>query len=100
MGKELITEEFKMMVVQYVLEDHTWKEVSEKFGVSCTPIEKWVNLYKLHGTEGLLSRNLVGRQKGFDSEFRLKVLQYKWNIIYPADRNAFLHGCCNGVPLG
>ena len=77
MGKELFTEEFKMMVVQYVLESHSRREASEKFGVSCTPIEKWVNLYKLHGTEGLLSRNLAGRQKGFEREFRLKVLQYK-----------------------
>lgn len=52
-------------------------EGSEKFCISCTPIEKWLNLYKLHGAKGLLSRNLVGRQKGFDGEFRLKVLQYK-----------------------
>lgn len=77
MGKELFSEELKLAVVQYVLEEHTRKEASEKFCVSCTPIEKWVNLYKLHGTKGLLSRNLVGRQKGFDGEFRLKVLQYK-----------------------
>ncbi|WP_101878149.1 IS3 family transposase [Lachnoclostridium edouardi] len=77
MGKELFSEELKLAVVQYVLEGHTRKEASEKFCVSCTPIEKWVNLYKLHGTKGLLSRNLVGRQKGFDGEFRLKVLQYK-----------------------
>ena len=77
MGKELFTEELKIAVVQYVLEGHTRKETSEKFCVSCTPIEKWVNLYKLHGAKGLLSRNLVGRQKGFDGEFRLKVLQYK-----------------------
>ena len=40
MGKELFTEEFKMMVVQYVLEGHIRKETAEKFGVSCTPIEK------------------------------------------------------------
>ena len=77
MGKELFSEELKLAVVQYVLEGHTRKEASEKFCVSCTPIEKWVNLYKLHGAKGLLSRNLVGRQKGFDGEFRLKVLQYK-----------------------
>lgn len=77
MGKELFTEELKLAVVRYVLEGHTRKEASEKFCVSCTPIEKWVNLYKLHGAKGLLSRNQVGRQKGFDSEFRLKVLQYK-----------------------
>ena len=77
MGKELFSEELKLAVVQYVLEGHTRKEASEKFCVSCTPIEKWVNLYKLHGAKGLVSRNLVGRQKGFDGEFRLKVLQYK-----------------------
>ena len=77
MGKELFSEELKLAVVQYVLEGHTRKEASEKFCVSCTPIEKWVNLYKLHGAKGLLSRNLVGRQKDFDGEFRLKVLQYK-----------------------
>ena len=77
MGKELFSEEFKMMVVQYVLNGHSYRETSKKFGVSTTPIEKWVGLYKHHGVEGLISRNLVGRQKGFDGEFRLKVLQYK-----------------------
>ena len=40
MGKELFTEEFKMMVVHYVLDGHTREETAEKFGVSCTPIEK------------------------------------------------------------
>lgn len=38
-GKELFTEELKMLVVQYVLDEHTRRETSEKFGVSCTPIE-------------------------------------------------------------
>ena len=46
MGKELFTEELKIAVVQYVLEGHTRKETSEKFCVSCTPIEKWVNLWQ------------------------------------------------------
>ena len=64
MGKELFTEEFNIIVVQYVLEGHTQREASEKFGVSCTPVEKWVNLYKIHGAKGLLSRNQIGRQKG------------------------------------
>ena len=40
MGKELFSEELKLAVVQYVLEGHTRKEASEKFCVSCTPIEK------------------------------------------------------------
>ena len=86
MGKELFSEELKLAVVQYVLEGHTRKEASEKFCVSCTPIEKWVNLYKLHGAKGLLSRNLVGRQKGFDGEFRLKCYNTSRNITYPVHR--------------
>ena len=98
MGKELITEEFKMMVVQYVLDGHTRRETSEKFGVSCTPIEKWVNLYKLHGAEGLLSRNVVGRQKGFDSEFRLKVLQYKQEHNLSCTQTA-MHFCLDVVTV-
>ena len=69
MRTELFSEELKLAVVQYVLEGHTRKEASEKFRVSCTPIEKWVNLYKLHGAKGLVSRNNTGRQKEFDGSF-------------------------------
>ena len=98
MGKELFTEELKIAVVQYVLEGHTRKETSEKFCVSCTPIEKWVNLYKLHGTEGLASRNLVGRQKGFDGEFRLKVLQYKQEHHLSCTQTA-MHFCLDVVTV-
>ena len=90
MGKELFTEELKLAVVQYVLEEHTRKEASEKFCVSRTTIEKWVNLYKLHGTKELESRNLVGRQKGFDGEFRLKVLQYKQEHYLSCTQTAML----------
>lgn len=98
MGKELFSEELKLAVVQYVLEGHTLKEASEKFCVSCTPIEKWVNLYKLHGAKGLLSRNLVGRQKGFDGEFRLKVLQYKQEHHLSCTQTA-MHFCLDVVTV-
>lgn len=98
MGKELFSEELKLAVVQYVLEGHTCKEASEKFCVSCTPIEKRVNLYKLHGAKGLLSRNLVGRQKGFDGEFRLKVLQYKQEHHLSCTQTA-MHFCLDVVTV-
>lgn len=98
MGKELFTEELKLAVVQYVLEGHTRREASEKFCVSCTPIEKWVNLYKLHGTKGLLSRNDAGRQKGFDGEFRLKVLQYKQEHNLSCTQTA-MHFCLDVVTV-
>ena len=77
-GERIVQRGTQIKVVQYMLEGHMRKEASEKFCAFCTPIEKWVNLYKLHSTEGLLGRNLVGIQKGFvDGEFRLKRLQYK-----------------------
>ena len=94
----MFSEELKLAVVQYVLEGHTRKEASEKFCVSCTPIEKWVNLYKLHGAKGLLSRNLVGRQKGFDGEFRLKVLQYKQEHHLSCTQTA-MHFCLDVVTV-
>lgn len=98
MGKELFTEEVKLAVVQYVREGHTRREASEKFCVSCTPIEKWVNLYQLHGAKGLLSRNDVGRQKGFDGEFRLKVLQYKQEHHLSCTQTA-MHFCLDVVTV-
>ena len=73
-------------------------EGSEKFCISCTPIEKWVNLYKLHGAKRLLSRNLVGKQKGFDGEFRLKVLQYKQEHHLSCTQTA-MHFCLDVVTV-
>ena len=52
MGKELFTEEYKTKAVQYALEGHTRKETAEKFGISLTTLEKWISLYRLHGSEG------------------------------------------------
>ena len=94
----MFSEELKLAVVQYVLEGHTRKEASEKFCVSCTPIKKWVNLYKLHSAKGLVSRNLVGRQKGFDGEFRLKVLQYKQEHHLSCTQTA-MHFCLDVVTV-
>lgn len=98
MGKEIFTEELKLAVVQYVLQGHTRKEASEKFAVSCTPIDKWVNLYQLHGTKGLASRNQIGSQRGFDGEFRLKVLQYKKENNLSSTQTA-LHFCLDVVTV-
>ncbi len=98
MGKELFTEECKTKAVQYVLEGHTRKETAEKFGISLTTLEKWISLYRLHGSEGLLSRNLAGRQKGFDREFRLKVLQYKQEHNLSCTQTA-MHFCLDVVTV-
>ena len=77
MGKEIYSFELKIAVVKYVLEEHhTQKEAAEKYGVSLYPVEKWVNLYRNHGEQGLKSRNNWNRQHNFTGEFKLSVLEY------------------------
>ena len=76
MGKELYCKEIKLEAVQYVLSGHSYRQASEKFKISTTPIEKWVNAYKIHGEKGLESRN-TARQKELDGQFRLNVIKYK-----------------------
>ena len=97
-GERIVHRGIKISSCPVCAGGHTRKEASEKFCVSCTPIEKWVNLYKLHGTKGLLSRNLVGRQKGFDGEFRLKVLQYKQEHHLSCTQTA-MHFCLDVVTV-
>lgn len=96
MGREIFSEELKIAAVQYVLDGHTRKDASRKFCVSSTMIEKWVNLYKLHGNDGLLSRNLM--TKSFDGEYRLKVLQYKQEHNLSCTQTA-MHFCIDVVTV-
>jgi len=77
MGIEVYPIEIKLAVVRYIVEEgHTQREAAEKYGVSLTPVGKWVNLYRQHGEEGLKSRNLWDRQQCFTGEFKLRVLEY------------------------
>jgi transposase len=77
MGKEKYPLEIKLAVVKYVLdEQHTQKEAAERYGVSLYPVEKWVNLYRCHGAEGLKSRNRWNQQQHFTGEIKLHVLEY------------------------
>lgn len=77
MGKELYGKELKLKVVKFVLSGHSHRETAKKFKISTTPIEKWVNAYKIHGERGLESRNTEGHQKEIDGQYRLNVIQYK-----------------------
>jgi len=77
MGKEKYSFEIKLAVVKYVLDEHhTHKEAAEKYYINTTSVEKWVNLYRCHGSEGLVSRNRWNRQQCFTGEFKLRVLEY------------------------
>jgi len=76
-GKEIYPYEIKLAVVKYVLEEgHSRKEAAQRYDVSCTVVEKWVNLYQNHGKEGLLSRNRRSQQQNFTGKFKLNVLEY------------------------
>lgn len=74
---EKYTKQQKLDAVKYVLEEgHSIAQAADHFDISKNPIEKWINLYKIHGEIGLESRDRVGRQSGFDDEFRLRVVRY------------------------
>ena len=77
MGKEKYPHEVKLAVIRYVMdEQYTQKEASERYSVCLTTVEKWVNLYRCHGVDGLKSRNQWDRQQCFTGEFKLRVLEY------------------------
>jgi len=77
MGKEIYTFETKLAMVKLVLEEGCGrKEVSRKYFIPNTTIDKWVNLYLHHGVEGLLSRNRVTPQEDYSAEYKLNVLKY------------------------
>ncbi len=69
MGKELFSEELRLEVVQYVLEGHTRKDGSEKFGVYCIQIAmhfcldvvtvcRWEKKFQKEGAQGLMAKQI------------------------------------------
>ena len=70
------SQEFKLEVIEYVLEKHySSEEAAKKFNISsCTSVKKWVNRYREHGAEGIL-RNI----KKYDGQFKIEVIEYMNN---------------------
>jgi len=67
--------ELKMEIVQYVIgKNHSYGEASTKYGITKEQIQKWVKLYKYHGTGGLCNKNYK-----YSGEFKINVIEYMHN---------------------
>lgn len=66
--------EFKLQVINYYLQEHhSYSECCKKFNIpSKTPITKWVERYKLFGTEGITDNY----KSNYDGEFKKNVVEY------------------------
>ena len=66
--------EFKLKVVKYYLEEHhSYPECCKKFNISSwTPIQSWVSKYKLYGVEGIIKP----LKSSYDGQFKQNVVEY------------------------
>lgn len=66
--------EFKLKVIKYYLEDHhSYSECMKKFNIpSKTPISNWVRKYEEFGIEGIIKQ----LKSSYDGNFKQNVVEY------------------------
>ena len=71
------TEEFKLKVVKYCVEDHhSIRGAARKFGIpSSTPLKIWIRKYQEHGIEGLVKQ----QKSSYSGKFKQNVVEYMHN---------------------
>lgn len=74
MSKVKYTEKQKLEVINYVLDGHSCNLASHIFDITPSSIRKWVNAYKIHGTEGLKVKKY--KPNKYDGDFRVHVIEY------------------------
>ena len=68
------SEEFKLKVVNYYLDNHYgWEYVAKKFNIPAfTTVRKWVRKYEEHGEKGLIKN----QKTSYSGEFKQNVVEY------------------------
>ena len=68
------SEEFKLKVVNYYLDNHYgWEYVAKKFNIPAfTTVRKWVRKYEEHGGKGLIKN----QKTSYSGEFKQNVVEY------------------------
>ena len=71
------SEEFKLKVVNYYLNNHYgWGYVAKQFDIPAwTTVRKWVRKYEEHGTKGLMKN----QKASYSGEFKQNVVEYMHN---------------------
>ena len=68
--------EFKLKVVQYCLEEHHgYKDAAKYFKVNHELLRSWIKKYELHGPEGLLKHKV----SSYSGDFKIYVVEYMHN---------------------
>jgi transposase len=68
------SEEFKLKVVNYYLNNHYgWEYVARQFDIPAwTTVRKWVRKYEEHGKQGLIKN----KKSSYSGEFKQNVVEY------------------------
>ena len=71
------SEEFKLKVVNYYLNNHYgWEYVAKQFDIPAwTTVRKWVRKYEEHGAKGLIKN----QKASYSGEFKQNVVEYMHN---------------------
>lgn len=66
------TTDFKLSVIEYYLNRHSYKHTAKHFGLDHKAVEWWVKLYQTHGIDGIKRRNA---KAVYDTNFKLNAVQ-------------------------
>ena len=68
------TEEFKLKVINYYLDNHYgWEYVAKQFDIPAwTTVRKWVRKYEEHGAKGLIKN----QKTSYSGKFKQNVVEY------------------------
>ena len=66
------TTDFKLSVIEYYLNRHSYKHTAKHFGLDHKAVEWWVKLYQTHGIDGIKRRST---KAVYDTNFKLNAVQ-------------------------
>ncbi|STZ08646.1 Transposase and inactivated derivatives [Moraxella caprae] len=67
------TTDFKLSVIAYYLNGHSYKQTAKQFNLSTDSIvEQWVKLYQTHGIDGIQRRST---KAVYDTDFKLNAIK-------------------------
>ncbi|STZ62967.1 Transposase [Moraxella lacunata] len=71
------TTDFKLSVIAYYLNGHSYKQTAKQFNLSTDSIvEQWVKLYQTHGIDGIKRRST---KAVYDTDFKLNAIKQLQN---------------------
>jgi transposase len=90
------TEQFKIKAVKdYLAGSSGFKTVARRHGVAAPVLRRWVEWYRLHGTDGLTRKH-----RRYSAEFKLSVLRHMWDNSLSQTQAAAVFNLGNPASIG